>query len=225
MSVVLSIILTNLLMETFSAGINVPGLVASIVMPPVLGGPMILAFMIKHEQLQQANGQLAIMASTDHLTTCLNRRAFIGAVTEALEANPDRQSAGALLIVDADEFKSVNDRFGHQSGDEAIRLIADAIRQAVRPNDLVCRLGGEEFGVFLGNADRATVDALAERIRGAVGAISFLPGGKPCPLSVSIGGATYAGRALLPDLYRIADLHLYQAKDTGRGRVALMQAA
>lgn len=224
-SVVLSIILTNLFMETFSAGINLPGLITAIIMPVALGGPMILAFMIKHEQLRGANAQLIHMASTDHLTACLNRHAFTRAVTRALEPGMSKSGNGALLIVDADEFKTINDRFGHQQGDKAIRLIADAIRSAVRPSDLVCRLGGEEFGIFLGDADSTTADGLAERIRQSVAAIQFIPNDKPCQLSVSIGGATYTSRADFTDLYRLADIHLYEAKNTGRDRVAMMQAA
>lgn len=224
-SVILSIVLTNLFMEVFSAGINVPGLITAIIMPMALGGPMILAFMIKQAQLGQANDLLLHMATTDHLTACLNRHAFTHAVTRALTPGSEQNSTGALLIVDADEFKSVNDRFGHHNGDLAIRLIADAIRGAVRTRDVVCRLGGEEFGIFLGNADQREADQVAQHIRSAVSAIQFLPNDKPCPLSVSIGGATYAGQADFTDLYRLADLHLYQAKNGGRGRVAMMQAA
>jgi len=205
-SVILSIVLTNLFMEVFSAGINVPGL-------------------ITEAQLGQANDLLLHMATTDHLTACLNRHAFTHAVTRALTPGSEQNSTGALLIVDADEFKSVNDRFGHHNGDLAIRLIADAIRGAVRTRDVVCRLGGEEFGIFLGNADQREADKVAQHIRSAVSAIQFMPNDKPCPLSVSIGGATYAGQADFTDLYRLADLHLYQAKNGGRGRVAMMQAA
>jgi diguanylate cyclase (GGDEF)-like protein len=130
-----------------------------------------------------------------------------------------------LLFVDADDFKSVIDRFGHEAGDDALQLIASAIRQAVRSTDLVGRLGGEEFGVFLTDSDTATADHVAERIRRSVSAIAFAPGGTPCPLSVSIGGATFVTHAPFGDLYRLADQHLYEAKKTGRDRVAMMQAA
>ena len=224
-SVVLSIVFTNIIIETVSAGINVQGLVVSIVMPLALGGPMTFFLVLKQEQLRHANGQLQYLATTDWLTACLNRGAFTGAVSGHLDGHRSPGSGGALLIVDADDFKGVNDRFGHDAGDEALRLIAGAIRQAVRSSDLVGRLGGEEFGVFLADSDIVAADQVAERIRRSVAAIAFAPGGIPCPLSVSIGGATYVTRAPFRELYRLADRHLYQAKNTGRDRVAIMQAA
>lgn len=224
-SVVLSVIFTNMIMETFSAGINVQGLAVSILMPLALGGPMTWFLVLKHEQLRHANDQLRHLASTDWLTDCLNRGAFTGAVSQELDRCAPDGPGGALLIVDADDFKSVNDRFGHDAGDQALRLIAGAIRQAVRDNDLVGRLGGEEFGVFLAEADVATADQVAESIRHAISVLAFAPGDTPCPLSVSIGGATYAAGATFAELYRLADQHLYEAKNTGRDRVAMMQAA
>lgn len=224
-SVVLSVILTNMIMETFSAGINVQGLAVSILMPLALGGPMTWFLVLKHQQLRHANDQLKHLASTDWLTDCLNRGAFTGAVSRHLDRCAPRDPGGALLIVDADDFKSVNDRFGHDAGDEALQLIACTIRKAVRGTDLVGRLGGEEFGVFLADADRVTVDQLAESIRHAISVLVFAPGDTPCPLSVSIGGATYAPGATFAELYRLADQHLYEAKNTGRDRVAMMQAA
>jgi len=227
MSVALSIILTNMFMEIFSAGINVQGLAVSILMPLGLGGPMVLFLMLKHEQLRHANQQLERLATTDWLTSCLNRGAFTGAVTRHLARRhvPAGLDSGALLIVDADDFKSVNDRFGHDSGDEALRQIADAIREALRSTDLVGRLGGEEFGIFLAGTDLAAADHVAERVRRAVSSIRFRPNDVDCPLSVSIGGAAYATSAQFSDLYRLADQRLYEAKNTGRDRVAMMQAA
>ncbi|UJW87353.1 GGDEF domain-containing protein [Devosia sp. SL43] len=224
-SVALSVIFTNMIMETFSAGVNVQGLAVSIVMPLALGGPMVFFLMHKHEQLRHANQQLVHLASTDWLTTCLNRGAFTGLVMRHLDRRTADNEGGALLIVDADEFKSVNDRFGHDSGDEALRQIADAIRSAVRSTDVVGRLGGEEFGIFLRGADLAAADHVAERVRHAVSSIQFMPNDVTCPLSVSIGGAAYTTSTQFSDLYRLADQRLYDAKNTGRDRVAMMQAA
>lgn len=224
-SVILSVALTNAIMETFSAGINVQGLVVAIIMPIALGGPMVYVLLLKHAQLLHANSRLEQMATTDWLTTCLNRGAFTRMVIDHLARHRSSRESGALLIVDADDFKSVNDRFGHHNGDEALTLIARAISQSVRETDLVSRLGGEEFGVFLPNADLATADRIAESIRSAIVGLTFAPDGRPCQLSVSIGGATYVGHADYHQLYRLADRHLYEAKNTGRDRVAMMHAA
>lgn len=224
-SVAFSVILTNIIMETFSAGINVAGLAVSIVTPIALGGPMVVVLVLKHEQLRHANIQLEQLASTDWLTSLLNRRAFTAAVTEHLTRPGSRKAAGALLIIDADDFKSVNDRFGHHNGDAAICLIATAIRQSVGSADVVGRLGGEEFGVFLTQGDAAAAEEVAQRIRLTVASTVFRPDDRHCSLSVSIGGATCTPDTDFADLYRLADNHLYQAKNTGRDRVAMMQAA
>jgi diguanylate cyclase (GGDEF)-like protein len=225
-STAISIVLTNLFMETFSAGLNVPGLMISLLMPITLGTPMMFYLTLRHEQLRHANRQLELLATIDSLTDCFNRRAFTSLVSRNLERRvANGVEGGALLVVDADEFKTVNDRFGHQHGDEALRLIANAIRMSVRINDVVGRMGGEEFGVYLAGADLGRADEVAERIRCTVSQLEFTPDGQACPLSVSIGGAAFIRRQGFNELYRLADQRLYDAKNTGRDRVALMQAA
>ncbi|MDB5587032.1 MAG: hypothetical protein JWP26_2002 [Devosia sp.] len=226
-SIAVSIILTNIFMEVFSAGLNVPGLMVAVLMPLVLGGPMLFYLTLRHEQLRHANRQLELLASTDWLTACLNRGAFTTRVLADLTRRTlaSTGDGGALLIIDADAFKQVNDRFGHQQGDIALKVMANAIRDSVGVSGLVGRMGGEEFGVYLTGADPETADQVAERIRHAVATAQFSPHGTPWPLSVSIGGATFAQCADFNDLYRLADQRLYQAKSHGRDRVDMMQAA
>ncbi|MEO5806110.1 GGDEF domain-containing protein [Devosia sp.] len=226
-SIAVSVILTNAIMETISAGINVQGLFVAIALPVILGTPMMFYVRYKHEQLRLANTRLNVLATTDWLTGCLNRGAFTERATQDLTetALSNGPAEGALLIIDADDFKSVNDRFGHLHGDEALRLIAGAIRANVRSTDIVGRLGGEEFGVYLSQASMDVADQVAERIRKAVAALDFTPNGHSCGLSISIGGAVFAKPGQFDQLYRLADHHLYQAKSTGRDRVAMMRAA
>jgi diguanylate cyclase len=225
LSIAASVILTNIIMETYSAGLNIPGLMSAILMPAVLGGPMMFYLTLRREQLRHANEQLRILAETDWLTRCLNRGAFTRRVeTDLAQAVVDGRT-GALLIVDADDFKQVNDRFGHQTGDEAIILIAEAIRTSVRSTDLVGRLGGEEFGVYIANAGPISVDLIAERIRHSIAALPFAPCDAPYPLSVSIGGATFARPAQYDALFKLADERLYAAKNNGRDCIELSEAA
>ena len=163
----------NMLMGIFLAGVNLQGLIVSIAVPIVLGGPLTFFFLLKHEQLRQANRQLEHLATTDWLTGCLNRGEFTRMVALYLgqSANGGR-NPGALLVIDADDFKGVNDRFGHDCGDDALRQIAAAIRSATTSKDIVGRLGGEEFGIFIANASSATADRIAEQVRSAVAARS-----------------------------------------------------
>jgi diguanylate cyclase (GGDEF)-like protein len=137
----------------------------------------------------------------------------------------ERRCDGALLVMDVDHFKNVNDNFGHDAGDEALKLIAQSIRSTLREVDLVGRMGGEEFSVFLPGiaSDRAVV--VAERIREAVKAAEFCFEGVSCDLSISIGGATFVQRTSFSELYKLADKQLYDAKRKGRNRVELCQLA
>ena len=144
-------------------------------MPILIGGPMIFYLSVRHQELCLAYDRLEHAASRDSLTDCLNHGAFAEQVGATLR-NADNP-CGALLVVDADHFKSINDRFGHDRGDVALKLIAATIRSTVRSTDLVGRLGGEEFGIFLPGASRATAQAIAECIRHAVATSIFEVGG------------------------------------------------
>jgi diguanylate cyclase (GGDEF)-like protein len=201
-------------------------LLVDTLLPTLLAAPAFFFFLKKIRELAVAEAKLKLYASTDSLTAVLNRGAFTAHVDSYLRnARGDEEPLhGALLVIDADHFKQVNDRFGHDAGDVALRLIADAIKGLLRGPDLVGRMGGEEFGVFLPGATAEQAESVAERIRQAVSSLEFRPGGEWRSLSVSVGGATFAGRIGFSELYRIADQRLYAAKDHGRNRVSLVSA-
>ena len=219
--VVASVGISIVLLNVISQGINGPGMVTAIVMPIIMGTPIMFYMQLRHQQLKLANRKLDILASTDWLTDTLNRRAFTDGASALLAPGANHQ--GTLLVVDADHFKAVNDQFGHEAGDEALQLLAKTIQASVRTHDLVGRLGGEEFGVFLLDADYDTAMAAAERIRKAVAAIPFAPAGRAHQLSVSIGGATARDRNRFAELFRVADQQLYGAKSAGRNRIELVR--
>jgi len=165
-------------------------------------------------ELSQAHIQLKAKATHDHMTGLLNREAFFEKSKQARR----KCDSGALLLIDADNFKSINDTFGHLVGDEALKLISNALRMAIRENDLVGRVGGEEFCVFLPATSRDEAAAVAERIRAEVERITFYPDGQPHRLTVSIGAVVSAGQPT-SQLMRLADRCLYEAKEQGRNRV------
>lgn len=196
----------------------------NLLIPLVVAPPFFLFLLSKLRELSLAHRELMTVASTDPLTNCLNRRAFTALVDgylARLDETRDRPG-GALFVLDIDHFKKVNDRHGHEAGDEALKLIAATIRDNVRDRDFVARLGGEEFGVFLPGLDPAVARLAAERIRAAVKAVEFAPNGKPHPLSLSIGGVTFHPPASFSELYRNADQRLYAAKRSGRDRVDIV---
>ena len=195
----------------------------NIFIPLVVAPPFFVYLLSKLRELAIAHHELSIVASTDVLTSCLNRRAFTAMVDAYLErvVGEEAKREGALLIIDVDHFKEVNDNFGHESGDEALKIIAQTIKGVVREIDLVGRIGGEEFSVFLPGTDANRTHLIAERIRAAVSTVEFYPTGNRCDLSVSVGGATYDREATFSELFRQADLRLYSAKQNGRNRVEI----
>jgi diguanylate cyclase (GGDEF)-like protein len=159
-------------------------------------------------------------AMVDPLTQIANRRAFVeGAARRIRRAARDGMPV-AVLIADLDHFKWVNDRFGHPVGDRVLRMFADTAVNALRPEDMVGRIGGEEFAAILAGADVEGAVAAAERLRAAFAADAAEVGGLPVAGSVSIGVAsTLAADCDLDVLMARADGALYLAKARGRNRV------
>jgi diguanylate cyclase (GGDEF)-like protein len=152
------------------------------------------------------------------MTGMLNRESFFA----ALDGSRRKSDRGALLIIDADHFKKINDNFGHLTGDDALLLIASAIQRGVRSGDVLGRIGGEEFGGYLVGATEQEAKRVAERIRREVELIRFRPvDERTIPLTVSIGGTVCGEDVSVSDLMRAADRRLYQAKHQGRNLTVL----
>ncbi|MDP9236248.1 MAG: GGDEF domain-containing protein [Chloroflexota bacterium] len=151
------------------------------------------------------------MAITDSLTGLPNRRHFHQAYVASLGQSIADNVPLALMLIDIDHFKAINDRDGHPAGDDKLRQVAGALHAVVRRGDLVARYGGDEFIVISPDATREGALALAERLRQA--AVS-------CDASVSIGVALFPDDAQMQDrLIAAADAALYRAKRAGRNCV------
>lgn len=157
---------------------------------------------------------------TDSLTGALNRAGFEQRAQRILQRAQRDGRALALLMVDADHFKRINDEFGHPAGDEALRVLVAAAREALRPDDLLGRHGGEEFVALLTDLDPQAARRAAERLRAKIEATSLELAGRRLHLSVSIGLSTAAGAGYdLAQLVSRADAAVYRAKALGRNRV------
>jgi len=171
-------------------------------------------------ELVQANGKLEQLANTDPLTGVLNRRRFQECAEEERVRSLRYRRSLALLLIDLDHFKQINDSFGHAVGDMVLQEAVTAIRRCLRQPDLVGRLGGEEFTVLLPETDAAGARALAERLRETIARHPIRQGDRVLSVTASIGLAVLAGpEDGLTGLVRRADLAMYEAKSLGRNRV------
>jgi len=219
-------IAVTLLCDSFSWGVldgaeRFRSISLDVIVPVILAGPLLYFFSSKLRELAIAHQALAVHASIDGLTNVLNRWAFTSLVDGELARRCERTRgvSGALLVIDVDHFKAVNDALGHDHGDEALQLLAHTIKSALRETDGLGRIGGEEFGVFLPNTSPSRARAVAERIRAAAEAAEFIVDGVRTELSLSIGGVSFMGDITFRQLYRAADARLYEAKHAGRNRV------
>jgi len=161
-------------------------------------------------------------AMVDPLTGIANRRSFLQEGNELTKRHSAHPRPTAVLLIDLDHFKSINDRFGHAIGDRVLQIFAATAGANVRPSDLVGRLGGEEFAAVLIDADRDKALALAEGIRAAFAKAAAEVDGVPAAATVSIGVVVHEDQPLdVAELLGQADLALYCAKERGRNRVEI----
>jgi diguanylate cyclase (GGDEF)-like protein len=168
---------------------------------------------------QKDERRLRELATTDGLTGLINRHAFLG---EAERAHSLARRLGkplTLLMLDIDHFKGLNDRYGHAFGDQALRVFAQAAQSALRRHDVLGRLGGEEFAVFLPETGLGDAIDAAERLRLAVASARLDSGGEAVAMTVSIGVAELAVDDMVSAALLRADTALYAAKRKGRNRV------
>jgi len=165
-------------------------------------------------EAQRVRDQLSESASTDSLTGLANRRAFWDRCGRELTDGTEL----ALLFIDVDRFKAVNDVHGHGTGDAVLRWIGRCLSAAVRPVDLVARLGGDEFAVLLTNVDREGTAVIVDRIQAAVNEPTEI-GGHSATTSLSIGVVHRTANETVDDLLQDADAAMYEGRQRGPGRV------
>jgi diguanylate cyclase (GGDEF)-like protein/PAS domain S-box-containing protein len=162
--------------------------------------------------------QLKHLADHDALTELFNRRRFEEELSEYAEHARRYNETGAVLLLDLDRFKFVNDTHGHKAGDEVIRAVGSALRDSVRQSDIVARLGGDEFAVLLKNVHRAEAERVAGLMLETVRARELPLAGHRTTMTTSIGIAPFGDDAITENLLVNADLAMYEAKEAGGNR-------
>ena len=175
--------------------------------------PLVYGFGVQMLQVRTLTNELREMVRRDRLTEAATRDYFFERMAS------ERRSKGITLMVDIDHFKLVNDTHGHMTGDLVIRHVAQVLRNNVRPEDIVCRFGGEEFTIFLSAAVREQGEQIAERIREQVAESTVAAFGQKVGVTVSIGASQKRATHDIEHSLQTADEALYQAKETGRNKV------
>jgi diguanylate cyclase (GGDEF)-like protein len=183
----------------------------------------VMRIVLEHEAIQR---ELARQARTDGLTGLLNRRAFLEEAGRRLERLETEGLPAALLFIDLDGLKQLNDSAGHEAGDAALMLTSALLRRTFRPTDLIARLGGDEFACWLDGADQFTAAERAEQLRLTVPQeFAHLTAGQAVGIGMSIGIATRqpGSDEVLDSLLQRADLAMYDVKRNGRGHWRVSQ--
>lgn len=179
----------------------------------IVSGPLVAFFLaVTHFQIQLQQN-LWTLSREDGLTGLYNRRTFFDLTTTARS----KKKAGVLMMIDADRFKAINDTYGHQAGDECLKSIAYTIKRNIREDDIVGRIGGEEFAVYLHASTLPQARAIGERLTKPISFSTDATG--PLTVTLSIGAATTNPDWTIDDVFGFADHALYQAKQQGRARM------
>jgi diguanylate cyclase (GGDEF)-like protein len=184
-----------------------------------LAGEVAEQLAVAFEQLSNVE-ELTRLSSTDTLTGLKNRRLFFSEVGKRLAQGAVAGTGGALVYVDLDNFKIVNDVKGHQAGDEALKAVARLLADATRADDFVARLGGDEFALWLDKVDQAAATRLAERLLASARLLADYSGDPSRPLGFSIGMAIFdpASGESMDSLVARGDEAMYVSKRGGKGR-------
>lgn len=165
-------------------------------------------------------------ALTDSLTGLANRRHFTDSAASLVQYSQQQLQELAVLVLDLDHFKSVNDRYGHEAGDQVLSFVSQIFKRCLRDGDLAARLGGEEFSILLPGANQTQALAVGERIRRSIAGCPVpLSDGSFLTVSISIGVSMWrTDESEIQAAFKRADIALYQAKMQGRNRVVAYTA-
>jgi diguanylate cyclase (GGDEF)-like protein/PAS domain S-box-containing protein len=172
---------------------------------------------------KELEGHLEHLVDHDFLTGLFNGRHFDQALAHEIRSAARYRSGGAVLLVDLDHFKAVNDQFGHKAGDDLLKTVAAALRGRIRETDVLARLGGDEFGIIVPQVDAEQAELVAEGIVNALGRQTAMLAEHQIPVTASVGVALFDGLTNI-EILAAADLAMYEAKEAGRNRFAVYQA-
>ena len=171
--------------------------------------------------LKETNEELTAIAWKDPLTGIANRRAMLQQLESEMSRVRRHKHSLGIISVDIDNFKEVNDSFGHEAGDTVLTAVAKGLAGHVRTEDGCARWGGEEFIIYVPHADRRRTGQVAEKLRSVIAELDIRYHDKAIPVTISLGVSTFNESHSLDDLIREADRALMRAKELGKNRVEI----
>ncbi|MDG4853694.1 MULTISPECIES: GGDEF domain-containing protein [unclassified Mesorhizobium] len=186
--------------------------ITAALLPIIIGLPLFALLGWREVEIRRYRQELTRSGTYDHLTGCLNGAVFTSMV-DRRAARPAGPRSGAFLVIHPEHLSAINLRFGLEWGDEALRLIATAIRSSVRKEDLIGRIGTAMFGVFLAGATEEDAKEIGKRVREAVGQIYFAPKGDKDVLAIRVGGVVFEHELAFEDMFRSAEEGLSELQD------------
>lgn len=172
-------------------------------------------------RMRESNEKLAHMASHDTLTGVFNARAYYDACNRLISGAERSGETFSVLFVDLDHFKSINDTYGHAAGDQVLRTVAQALAESIRQSDVLGRIGGEEFSIFLPATDSTAALEVAEKLRQSVASLAIPLNDRSLRITASVGVAGRGSERLsMIEIQQRADQAMYAAKAGGRNRVS-----
>lgn len=222
LSVVASLVITTIVLLVTGSEIDPVGMSAAVVAPLLISPPItwyIVGLLLRIQEFEQEQRKLA---SIDHLTQLFNRRQFLHTSQQLLESCRLEQKCFSVAMLDLDKFKSINDTYGHEAGDEVLISVSSILRRKVCTNTVIGRLGGEEFAMSFADSDLDAVTALLEELRLEVSqqVTHYKSDSIKYTMSLGLASSEEASADLSPLLAQ-ADSALYRAKTGGRNRLEI----
>lgn len=218
-AVLISVTATSVIQLILGIDYYLRSILFAIIIPLCVAPAFAYRFFSLYFELEATKKQLEYLSRTDTLTEVNNRRHLLEQSGAALNTIREQQKDIALLMLDLDEFKKVNDTYGHAAGDQTLATFAQIAKKVIRNQDLFGRFGGEEFMLLLPDTDLDQAISIANRICHEVASTPIITKGANIRITVSIGiVCTNAGKYSMDDLIYYADAALYQAKNLGRNR-------
>lgn len=222
-SILISILLTAVLTIYLSGGIETSSMIIATVVPTVIAPLFAYITLRLTHQLNLAEEKLRQLSITDELTQAYNRRYFIEIATKVLAGAKRYSDSFAIMIFDIDDFKHINDTYGHAAGDKVLRILSEICMAHIRDSDIFARYGGEEFAILVPRCSPTDIMKFAERIRIRLSKARVRYNQVDIQFTVSMGAGIFDSES--PDLDTIlsrADAALYAAKKQGKNRTVLM---